>query len=246
MVSQPVTPESSLTTMTAASVMASDLACGMAKLHHARGALGLAGQEGVHHGVGVVSETGLDGLVGDKAQGLVTRSEVLGDKNVLDLHEVGSLGLGGLDGSGLGSLDRLSGSGLLVLLEVILFESDEQDATDHGADEDREDPLRAVLDNGQDQEAAVRRRIVNVEENGQDGSDGRAEHHDGHDGPDVLGHERNGALGDVGATKDEVDDTGVMILLAEVLLATMTAKVVISGGTMQAAETAAMKLVPKL
>ena len=31
MVSQPVTPESSLTTMTAASVMASDLACGMAK-----------------------------------------------------------------------------------------------------------------------------------------------------------------------------------------------------------------------
>ena len=101
--------------------MASDLACGMAELHHRRGALGLAGQEGVHHGVGVVSETGLDGLVGDKAQGLVTRSEVLGDKNVLDLHEVGSLGLGGLDGSGLGSLDRLSGSGLLVLLEVILF-----------------------------------------------------------------------------------------------------------------------------
>ena len=69
----------------------------------------------------------------------------------------------------------------------------------------------------QDQEAAVRRRIVNVEEDGQDGSDGRTEHHDGHNGPDVLGHERNGALGDVGATKDEVDDTGVMILLAEVL-----------------------------
>mgnify|MGYP007065997029 CR=1 FL=1 len=63
-------------------------------LHHARGALGLAGQEGIHHGIGVVSDTGLDSLVGDKAQGLVTRSEVLGDKNVLDLHEIGSLGLG--------------------------------------------------------------------------------------------------------------------------------------------------------
>ena len=62
-------------------------------------------------------------------------------------------------------------------------------------------------------------RIVDVEHNGQDRGDGGTEHHDGHDGPDVLGHERNGALGDVGATKDEVDDTGVMILLAEVLLA---------------------------
>ena len=133
-----------------------------------------------------------------------------------------SLGLGGLDGSGLGSLDRLSGSGrsgLLVLLEVILLEGNEQDATDHSADEDREDPQRTVLDNGQDQEATVRRRIVNVEHNGQDRGDGGTEHHDGHDGPDVLGHERNSALGDVGATKDEVDDTGVMILLAEVLLA---------------------------
>ncbi len=60
---------------------------------------------------------------------------------------------------------------------------------------------------------------MNVEEDGQDGSDRGTEHHDGHDGPDVLGHERNGALGDVGATKDEVDDTGVVILLAEVLLA---------------------------
>ena len=65
----------------------------------------------------------------------------------------------------------------------------------------------------------MRRRIVNVEHDGQDRSDGGTEHHDGHDGPDVLGHERNGALGDVGATKDEVDDTGVVILLAEVLLA---------------------------
>ena len=63
-------------------------------LHHARGALGLAGQEGVHDSVGIVGETGLDSLVGDKAQGLVSRSEVLGDKNVLDLDEVGSLGLG--------------------------------------------------------------------------------------------------------------------------------------------------------
>ena len=63
------------------------------------------------------------------------------------------------------------------------------------------------------------RRIVDVEHDGQDRSDGGAEHHDRHDGPDVLGHERNGALGDVGATKDEVDDTGVMIFLAEVLLA---------------------------
>ena len=63
------------------------------------------------------------------------------------------------------------------------------------------------------------RRIVDVEHDGQDRGDGRTEHHDGHDGPDVLGHERNGALGDVGATKDEVDDTGVVILLAEVLLA---------------------------
>ena len=65
----------------------------------------------------------------------------------------------------------------------------------------------------------MRRRIVNVEHNGQDRGDRGTEHHDGHNGPDVLGHERNGALGDVGATKDEVDDTGVMILLAEVLLA---------------------------
>ena len=189
-------------------------------LHHARGALGLAGQEGVHHGVGVAGDTGLDSLVGNEAQSLVTRSEVLGDKDILDLHEVGSLGLGGLDGSGLGGLNGPGyRSGLLILLEVVLLEGHEQDATDHSADEDREDPQRTVLDNGQDQEAAVRRRIVNVEEDGQDGSDGRTEHHDGHDGPDVLGHERNGALGDVGATKDEVDDTGVMILLAEVLLA---------------------------
>ena len=189
----------------------------------------------------------LDGLVGNEAQSLVTRSEVLGNKDILDLHEVGSLGLGGLDGSGLGGLNGLGcRSGLLILLEVVLLEGHEQDATDHSADEDREDPKRAVLDNGQDQEATVRRRIVNVEHNGQDRSDRGTEHHDGHDGPDVLGHERNGALGDVGATKDEVDDTGVVILLAEVLLATTTAKVVISGGTMQAAETAAMKLVPKL
>lgn len=76
-------------------------------LHHARGALGLAGQEGVHHGVGVACDTGLDGLVGNEAQSLVTRSEVLGDKDVLDLHEVSSLGLGGLDGSGLGGLNGL-------------------------------------------------------------------------------------------------------------------------------------------
>ena len=92
----------------------------------------------------------------------------------------------------------------------------------------------------------MRRRIVNVEHNGQDRGDRGTEHHDGHDGPDVLGHERNGALGDVGATKDEVDDTGVAILLAGSTLPTTTAKVAISGGTMQAAETAAMKLVPKL
>ena len=189
-------------------------------LHHARGALGLAGQEGVHHGVGVAGDTGLDGLVGNEAQGLVTRSEVLGDKDILDLHEVGSLGLGGLDGSGLGGLNGLGcRSGLLVLLEVVLLEGHEQDATDHSADEDREDPKRTVLDNGQDQEATVRRRIVDVEHNGQNRSDRGTEHHDGHDRPDVLGHERNGALGDVGATKDEVDDTGVVILLAEVLLA---------------------------
>ena len=192
-------------------------------LHHARSALCLAGQEGVHHGVGVAGDTGFDGLVRYKAQGLVTRSEVLGDKDVLDLHEVSSLGLGGLDSSGLGGLNRLgsgsSRSGLLILLEVVLLEGHEQDATDHGADEDREDPQRTVLDNGQDQEATVGRRIVNVEHNGQDRSDRGTEHHDGHDGPDVLGHERNGALGDVGATKNEVDDTGIMILLAEVLLA---------------------------
>ena len=192
-------------------------------LHHARGALCLAGKEGVHHGVGVAGDTGFDGLVGYKAQGLVTRSEVLGDKDVLDLHEVSSLGLGGLDSSGLGGLNRLgsgsSRSGLLILLEVVLLEGHEQDATDHGADEDREDPQRTVLDNGQDQEATVGRRVVNVEHNGQDRSDGGTEHHDGHDGPDVLGHKRNGALGDMGATKNEVDDTGVMILLAEVLLA---------------------------
>ena len=189
-------------------------------LHHARGALGLAGQEGVHHGVGVAGDTGLDSLVGNEAQSLVTRSEVLGDKDILDLHEVGSLVLGGLDGSGVGGLNRLGcRSGLLVLLEVVLLEGHEQDATDHSADEDREDPQRAVLDNGQDQEATVRRRIVNVEHNGQDRSDRGTEHHDGHDRPDVLGHERNGALGDVGATKDEVNDTGVVILLAEVLLA---------------------------
>ena len=60
---------------------------------------------------------------------------------------------------------------------------------------------------------------MNVEHNGQDRSDRGTEHHDGHNRPDVLGHERNGALGDVGATKDEVNDTGVVILLAEVLLA---------------------------
>lgn len=186
----------------------------------ARGALGLAGQEGVHHGVGVAGDTGLDSLVGNEAQSLVARSEVLGDKDILNLHEVGSLGLRGLNGSGLGSLNRLGyRSGLLVLLEVILLEGHEQDATDHSADEDREDPQRTVLDNGQDQEATVGRRIVDVEHNGQDRGDGGAEHHDGHDRPDVLGHERNGALGDVGATKNEVDDTGVVILLAEVLLA---------------------------
>ena len=84
-----------------------------------------------------------------------------------------------------------------------------------------------------------------MKKNGQDGSDGRAEHHDGHDGPDVLGHERNGALGDVGATKDEVDDTGVMILWLEVLLADVTAK----GGDQRRNDAsggdAAMKLVPK-
>ena len=141
-------------------------------LHHARGALCLAGKEGVHHGIGVAGDTGFDGLVGYKAQGLVTRSEVLGDKDVLDLHEVSSLGLGGLDSSGLGGLNRLgsgsSRSGLLILLEVVLLEGHEQDATDHGADEDREDPQRTVLDNGQDQEATVGRRVVNVEHNGQD------------------------------------------------------------------------------
>ncbi len=87
---------------------------------------------------------------------------------------------------------------------------------------------------------------MNVEHNGQDRSDRGTEHHDGHDGPDVLGHERNGALSNVGATKDEVDDTGVVILRLKYFLPTTTAKVVISGGTMQAAETAAMKLVPKL
>ena len=90
-------------------------------LHHARGTLGLAGQGRRSSRHRRRCDTGLDGLVGDKAQSLVTRSEVLGDKDVLDLHEVGSLGLGGLDGSGLGGLDRLScGSGLLVLLEVVL------------------------------------------------------------------------------------------------------------------------------
>ena len=133
-------------------------------LHHARGALGLAGQEGVHHGVGVAGDTGLDSLVGNEAQSLVTRSEVLGDKDILDLHEVGSLGLGGLDGSGLGGLNGPGyRSGLLIRLEVVLLEGHEQDATDHSADEDREDPQRTVLDNGQDQEAAVRRRIVGAQ-----------------------------------------------------------------------------------
>lgn len=108
MVSQPVTPDSSLTTMTAASV---GVGLGMRDgeaLHHARGALGLAGQEGVHHGVGVAGDTGLDSLVGNEAQSLVTRSEVLGDKDILDLHEVGSLGLGGLDGAALGASTDLA------------------------------------------------------------------------------------------------------------------------------------------
>ena len=62
------------------------------------------------------------------------------------------------------------------------------------------------------------RGIVHAEEDGEDRGDGGTDHHDGHDGPDVLGHERNGALGDVGAAQDEVDDTGVMVFLAEVLL----------------------------
>ncbi len=63
-------------------------------LHHARGALGLAGQEGVHHGVGVAGDTGLDSLVGNEAQSLVTRSEVLGDKDVLDLTKSAASALG--------------------------------------------------------------------------------------------------------------------------------------------------------
>ena len=100
MVSQPVTPDSSLTTMTQ---LGNGVGLGMrmAELHHARGALGLAGQEGVHHGVGVAGDTGLDSLVGNEAQSLVARSEVLGDKDILDLHEVGSIGLRGLNGSSL-------------------------------------------------------------------------------------------------------------------------------------------------
>ncbi len=110
-------------------------------LHHARGTLGLAGQEGVQHGVGVAGDTGLDSLVGNEAQSLVTRSEILGNKDILDLNEVGSLGLGGLDGSGLGSLNRLGcRSGLLILLEVVLLEGHEQDATDHSADEGSRGP----------------------------------------------------------------------------------------------------------
>ena len=77
-------------------------------LHHARGALGLAGQEGIHHGIGVVSDTGLDSLVGDKAQGLVTRSEVLGDKNVLDLTKSAASALGASTAAALGASTDLA------------------------------------------------------------------------------------------------------------------------------------------
>ena len=62
-------------------------------------------------------------------------------------------------------------------------------------------------------------RIVHAKEDGEDRGDRGADHHDGHDRPDVLGHERNGALSDVRAAQDEVDDTGIVIFLAKVLLA---------------------------
>ncbi len=65
----------------------------------------------------------------------------------------------------------------------------------------------------------MRCRIVYAKEDGKDRSDGRTNHHDGHDRPNVLGHEGNSALGNVGATQDEVNDTSVVIFLAEVLLA---------------------------
>ncbi len=101
----------------------------------------------------------------------------------------------------------------------MLLECREQNAAHNGADENGEDPLQAAVNHGKHQEATMRSGNVDAQQQGEHRGDGRGDHHDGHDGPDVLGHERDGALGDVGAAKDDVDDAGVMIFLGEVFLA---------------------------
>ena len=133
------------------SVMASDLACGMAKLHHARGTLGLAGQEGVHHGIGVARDTGLTAWLETKLRASSREAKSSATKTFSTFTKSAASALGASTAAALGGLDRLSsggGSCLLVLLEVVLLEGHEQDATDHSADEDREDPQRPFSTTG--------------------------------------------------------------------------------------------------
>ena len=96
---------------------------------------------------------------------------------------------------------------LLLLVVLDLLEEHEENTAHDGADKNGDNPLQAAIHDGQHEEAAMGRGIVHAKEDGEDRGDRGADHHDGHDGPDVLGHERNGALGDVRAAQDEVDDT---------------------------------------
>ena len=66
--------------------------------------------------------------------------------------------------------------------------------------------------------------VVDTKEQRQDGADGRTDHHDRHDRPNVLGHEWNSALGNVGAAKNEVDQTSVEVGLGEVFLTNNNSK----------------------